>query len=205
MSVGKGEESMSDGPQLKHFSVGSFDNNVYILVNPVTRESILFDAPTDAARILRELEGTQLKAILMTHTDGDHVEALNEIVEATGAPVGVHPLDAGRLPRSPDFEIADGQELDLAGIRLKALHTPGHAPGSLCFLTDSILIAGDTLFPGGPGNTDRADGNFGQIIDSIRTKLFVLPDLTRVYPGHGKSTTIGDERPHLQEWIDRGW
>lgn len=196
---------MSDGVELKRFSVGSFDNNVYILVNPATRESVLFDAPTDSPRILRELEGTTLKAILMTHTDADHVQALNEIVDATGAPVGVHALDADRLPRKPDFAIEDGEELEFAGIRIKAFHTPGHSPGGVSFVTDGILIAGDTLFPGGPGNTKRPDGDFDQIIDSVRTKLFTLPDDTAVYPGHGKPTTIGAEKPHLQEWIDRGW
>jgi glyoxylase-like metal-dependent hydrolase (beta-lactamase superfamily II) len=196
---------MSDGIELKHFSVGSFDNNVYIMVNPATGSSVLFDAPTDAPRILSELQGTALKAILMTHTDPDHVEALNEIVQTTGAPVGVNPLDAPRLPRKPDFEIQDGQDLAFDGIHLKALHTPGHTAGSLCFLTGDTLIAGDTLFPGGPGNTQRPGGDFEQIIDGIRSKLFVLRDDTKVYPGHGKSTTIGAERPHLQEWIDRGW
>ena len=196
---------MSDGIELKHFSVGSMDNNVYILVNPATGDSVLFDAPTNAPRILRELEGTQLQAILMTHTDMDHVQALNEIVKATGAPVGVHPLDANRLPRKPDFSIEDGEEFEFGGIRLRAFHTPGHSPGGIAFVTDGILIAGDVLFPGGPGNTQRPDGSFEQIIDSIRTKLFVLPNETKVYPGHGKSTTIGAEKPHLQEWIDRGW
>lgn len=196
---------MADDIELKHFSVGSFDNNVYILINRATGASVLFDAPTDAPRILRELEGTSLKAILMTHTDTDHVQALNEIVEATGAPVGVHALDAGRLPRRADFEITDGQELAFDGIRLRAFHTPGHSPGSVSFVHEGILIAGDTLFPGGPGNTKRPDGNFEQIIHGIRSKLFVLPDETEVYPGHGKPTTVGAEKPHLQEWIDRGW
>jgi glyoxylase-like metal-dependent hydrolase (beta-lactamase superfamily II) len=196
---------MSDGIQLKHFSVGNFDNNVYIMVNPETNAGVLFDAPTDAPRILKELDGTELKAILMTHTDQDHIGALNEIVGATGAPVGVHRLDEGRLPRKADFHIEDGQELEYGGIRLKALHTPGHTPGGVSFVQDGTLIAGDTLFPGGPGNTQRPEGSFEQIIASVRDKLFTLPDDTAVYPGHGKSTTIGAERPHLQEWIDRGW
>jgi glyoxylase-like metal-dependent hydrolase (beta-lactamase superfamily II) len=196
---------MSDGIQLKHFSVGSFDNNVYIMVNPATNASVLFDAPTDAPRILEDLRGTVLKVILMTHTDHDHVQALNEVVQATGAPVGVHRLDEGGLPRKPDFYVEDGQDLGYGGVRLRVLHTPGHTPGSVCFVNGDTLIAGDTLFPGGPGNTQRPIGSFEKIIDSIRGKLFVLGDDTKVYPGHGKSTTIGAERPHLQEWIDRGW
>src|SRR5579872_4247913 len=144
--------------ELKSFSVGSFDNNVYILVDPAVGTSVLFDAPTDAERILRELDGTRLAAILMTHTDPDHVQALDEVRRTTGAPVGVHADDADRLPVKPDFFISDGESLEYGGIHLRALHTPGHTPGSLCFVTDGILIAGDTLFPGGPGNT-RGDSS----------------------------------------------
>jgi glyoxylase-like metal-dependent hydrolase (beta-lactamase superfamily II) len=109
------------------------------------------------------------------------------------------------LPNPPDFDLADGQTYSFGNTELRALFTPGHSPGGMSFVTGDILIAGDTLFPGGPGNTQRPDGNFQQIITSIRQKLFTLPDETRVYPGHGKPTTIGAERPHLQEWIDRGW
>lgn len=196
---------MSDGIELKAFSVGNFDNNVYILIDPATKESVLFDAPTDAPRILAELNGTQLKYILMTHADSDHVQALQEIRQQTGVPVGIHPSEVDRLPRPSDFELKDGQTVEFGNARLRTMHTPGHSPGGMSFHTGDILIAGDTLFPGGPGNTKRPDGNFEQIIDSIRTKLFVLPDQTRVYPGHGKPTTIGEERPHLQEWIERGW
>lgn len=196
---------MAEGVELKHFSVGSFDNNVYILVDPTTRESVLFDAPTDAERILRELEGTSLRYILFTHADQDHVGALDAVRQATGAPVGVHPAEADRLPSPPDFELSDNQTVQFGNVQLKAMHTPGHSPGGMSFVTGNILIAGDTLFPGGPGNTKRADGDFDQIIQSIRTKLFVLPDETKVYPGHGKPTTIGAEKPHLNEWIERGW
>lgn len=196
---------MSTGVQFKQFSVGDMDNNVYILIDPITNESVLFDAPTDAPRILRELEGTSLRYILMTHADHDHVGALRAVKDATGAPIGAHRYEAQRMPVPPDFEIEDGQIIRFGNVDLKALHTPGHAPGSLSFVTGDILIAGDTLFPGGPGNTQGAHQDFDEIIESIRTKLFVLPDDTRVYPGHGRATTIGAERPHLKEWIDRGW
>jgi glyoxylase-like metal-dependent hydrolase (beta-lactamase superfamily II) len=196
---------MAGSLDLKHFSVGTMDNNVYILVDPATGDSVLFDAPTEAAKILDALQGTNLKAILMTHADGDHVGALEEIKTKTGAPIGVHRLERERLPIQPDFEIEDGQALDLGSIHLRAVHTPGHTPGGLGFVTDGILIAGDTLFPGGPGNTQRPISDFNQIIESIRTKFFTLPEDTKVYPGHGQSTTIGAEKPHLQEWIDRGW
>lgn len=191
--------------ELKHFSVGPMDNNVYILADPATGDSVLFDAPAEAPAILDALRGTTLRAILMTHADRDHWQALQEVRDATGAPVGIHPYEADRLPFSPDFEIQGGDDLTFGSIQLRALHTPGHSPGGMSFVNGDKLIAGDTLFPGGPGNTKRPDGDFNEIIQSIRDKLFALPDDTRVYPGHGSSTTIGAERPHLEEWIQRGW
>jgi glyoxylase-like metal-dependent hydrolase (beta-lactamase superfamily II) len=196
---------MAAGVELKNFSVGSSDNNVYILVDAETKDSVLFDAPTEAERILRELEGTHLKYILMTHADGDHVAALAEIKEKTAAPIGAHADTSWNMPIKPDFELHDGDEIRLGNSTLKAFYTPGHSPGSMCFLIGDLLIAGDTLFPGGPGNTQHARGDFGQIIESIRNKLFVLPDETKVLPGHGAPTTIGAERPHLDEWRTRGW
>ena len=102
-------------------------------------------------------------------------------------------------------ELNDGDELTVGNLRFRVLYTPGHTAGGVCFYTPGHLIAGDTLFPGGPGNTKREGGDFSLIVQMIREKLFTLPDDTRVYPGHGRDTTIGAERPHLQEWIDRGW
>lgn len=196
---------MSEGVELKQFSVGDWDNNVYILVDRATGDSVLFDAPTDAPRILEALQGTNPVYILMTHADRDHIGALDDVRQATGAPVGAHPSEADRLPSPPDFQLGDGQILRFGNSELRVLHTPGHSPGGTSFVAGDLLIAGDTLFPGGPGNTKRPDGSFDAIIESIRSKLFALPDETQVYPGHGKSTSIGAERPHLQEWIDRGW
>ena len=195
---------MASQVELKSFSVGPMDNNVYILVDPETRASILFDAPVDAEQILAQLEGTDLQYILFTHADGDHVEALQEVKAATSAPVGIDPREAARLPLEPDFEIHDGDVFRFGNSEVRAISTPGHSPGGVSFLAGDVLIAGDTLFPGGPGNTQRPDGSFQAIIENIKSKLFTLPDDTRVYPGHGKSTTIGAERPHLQEWIQRG-
>lgn len=196
---------MAEGVGLKRFSVGDFDNNVYILVDRASGQSVLFDAPTEAGRILEALRGTTPAYILMTHADHDHVGALDEVRRATGARVGAHPLEAPRMPSPPDFELEDGQVIRFGNSEIRVLFTPGHSPGGTSFLIDDILIAGDTLFPGGPGNTQRPDGSFDDVISSIRSKLFVLPDETAVYPGHGKETSIGAERPHLQEWIDRGW
>jgi glyoxylase-like metal-dependent hydrolase (beta-lactamase superfamily II) len=195
---------MASHVELKSFSVGPMDNNVYILVDADTRESILFDAPVDGDRILAALEGTNLQFILFTHADGDHIEALQDVKEATAAPVGIDPREASRLPLEPDFEIHDGDVFRFGNSQVRAISTPGHSPGGTSFLTDGILIAGDTLFPGGPGSTQRPDGDFKEIIENIQSKLFTLPDDTKVYPGHGKPTTIGAERPHIQEWIQRG-
>lgn len=195
---------MASQVELKTFSVGPMDNNVYILIDQETRDSVLFDAPVDSDRILAALDGTNLKYILFTHADGDHVEALQAVKQATSAPVGIDPNEAGRLPLKPDFEIHDGEVFRFGNSEVRAMATPGHSPGGMTFYTEGMLIAGDTLFPGGPGNTQRPDGDFQAIIDNIQSKLFALPDNTKVYPGHGKPTTIGAERPHLQTWIQRG-
>jgi glyoxylase-like metal-dependent hydrolase (beta-lactamase superfamily II) len=196
---------MASTVELRTFSVGPMDNNVYILIDGETRESLLFDAPFDSIGILDALKDTKLQYILMTHADSDHIDALQAVKEATGAPVGIDPREASRLPVEADFDIHDGDTFRFGRSHVRAISTPGHSPGGMSFYTDDILIAGDTLFPGGPGNTHRPDGDFAGIVEHIRTKLFVLPDDTRVYPGHGKPTTIGAEKPQLQAWIERGY
>lgn len=191
--------------EVRSFSVGPMDNNVYLLVCPTTGESVLVDAANEADRILKEAEGTRVRYILQTHGHHDHVQALREVKEALGVPVGVHREDARMLPVPADSYLQDGDRIAFGTQELRVLHTPGHTPGSVCFLIDRYLVSGDTLFPGGPGNTATKLGNFPQIIESIRSKLFVLPDDTVVLPGHGRGTTIGAEKPHLEEWIARGW
>jgi len=191
--------------ELKQFSVGPMDNNVYLLVCPETRESVLVDAANEPERILQEVDGTRVRCILQTHGHGDHTQALVAVKAALGAPVGVHQGDAGLLPVVPDFHLGDGDRIAFGNRQLTVIHTPGHTPGSVCFLIGGYLIAGDTLFPGGPGKTATKLGNFPLIIESIRTKLLTLSEDTQVLPGHGKGTTIGAEKPHLDEWIARGW
>lgn len=188
-------------------ALGPMDNNVYVVVSPSTQESVVVDASYDAARIAETAAGTTVRSILLTHGDRDHVDALQELRRRLGVPVGAHPADADRLPAPPDFELADGQEIAVGGLTLRVIHTPGHTPGSVCFYLpqEATLIAGDTLFPGGPGATRGDKDRFAQIIASVRDKLFVLPSDTAVRPGHGADTTIGAEQPHLQEWIERGW
>ncbi|HZT97419.1 MAG TPA: MBL fold metallo-hydrolase [Chloroflexota bacterium] len=195
---------MASKIELRSASVGSMDNNVYVLVDNDTGDSILVDAPTEPETISRLTEGTNVRYILLTHGDGDHIQALKAMQRQLGAPVGIHEADSYRLPDRVDFFIHEGDVFQFGSSSVSALHTPGHTPGSICLVGDGFVISGDTLFPGGPGETRRPGGDFPAIIANVRDKLFTLPDDTKVYPGHGKSTTIGAERPHLQEWMERG-
>jgi glyoxylase-like metal-dependent hydrolase (beta-lactamase superfamily II) len=188
---------------IRKIEVGSFENNVYVLECPMTHDALIVDGCYEADAIVSAAGGTNVVGILQTHGHPDHVQALAELKRKLDVPVYAHPGD--RYPVAVDRPLGDGDEIGFGDRSVTALHTPGHTPGGTCFLSGSHLIAGDTLFPGGPGNTNKNKAAFNQIIDSIRTKLFVLPDDTVVYPGHGQDTTIGAERPHLQEWIDRGW
>ncbi|TME24098.1 MAG: MBL fold metallo-hydrolase [Chloroflexi bacterium] len=191
--------------RLTTFSVGPYDNNVYVLSDPKTKEALLIDAANDAPRIVKELEGLRVSHILTTHGHADHVQALKAVRERTHAQFSCHQADESMMPLHADHRVTDGEHFRFGEYEVVALHTPGHTPGSVCFLADEHLLSGDTLFPGGPGNTANPYASFPTIIESIRRKLLTLPDDTRVLPGHGKPTTIGRERPHLDEWIARGW
>ncbi len=188
-------------------TLGPMDNNVYIVVCPQTKESLVIDASFDADKIAEAMAGTTPRYIILTHGDGDHIDALDALKARLNVPVGIHQADAGRLSAPADFFIEDGQEISVGRVTLKTLHTPGHTPGSVCFYVEpaATLFSGDTLFPGGPGATHDNKDDFAQIVDGVRAKLFVLPNETAVRPGHGSDTTIGTEKPHLQEWIDRGY
>ena len=185
--------------------IGPYNNNVYIVTDPRTNESVVIDASHDAAPIAAATAGTTVRAILLTHGDHDHIDALDDLKARLGVPVGIHAADAARLATPPDFLLDDGQDYPVGAGTMRVIHTPGHTPGCICFHFGDTLIAGDTLFPGGPGATRGDKDRFAQIIESITGRLFVLPDDTLVRPGHGADTTIGAEKPHLQEWIDRGW
>ncbi|MFE3098205.1 MBL fold metallo-hydrolase [Streptomyces sp. NPDC059248] len=189
--------------------VWDVDNNVWIIGDDT--EAIVVDAAHDAAAIEAALGGRTLRAIVCTHAHDDHIDAAPALSAATGAPVLLHPDD---LPlwkrthpdRAPDGELADGQRITVAGIEITVLHTPGHAPGAVCLHAPGLaaVFTGDTLFAGGPGATGRSFSHFPTIIRSIREKLLTLPPQTTVRTGHGDSTTIGAEAPHLDEWIQRG-
>jgi glyoxylase-like metal-dependent hydrolase (beta-lactamase superfamily II) len=185
------------------------DNNVWLLGND--DECVVFDAPHDVDAIVDLIGDRRLTAILATHAHDDHIRAAPRLSEITGAPVLLHPAD---LPlwrqthdeRDPDGELRDGQVIEVAGTPLTVLHTPGHAPGACCFHAPelTVLFSGDTLFQGGPGATGRSFSDFGTIVSSIRDRLLVLDPATTVHTGHGADTTIGAEKPDLDEWIRRG-
>jgi glyoxylase-like metal-dependent hydrolase (beta-lactamase superfamily II) len=173
--------------------LGPWGTNAYIVVCRATGDSILVDAPGDADKILKRLAGTKPKYIVLTHTHIDHIGALEELKARLKVPVALHPEDAVRLSLRPDMELKDGDTIEVGKLKFKVLHTPGHTPGSLCFLVGKYLISGDTIFPGGPGKTGTP-ADFKQIVKSLDTRLFVLPDDTHVYPGHGDGTVLGKEK-----------
>ena len=184
------------------------DNNVWVIGDE--RECLVVDAAHDADAILGAVAGRKVRAILLTHAHNDHVNVASHLRERTGAPIHLHP--EGRVvwalsqDDSPDATLADGQEFHIGDVALRVLHTPGHAPGACSFHASAlhVVFTGDTLFNGGPGATGRSVSSFDQIIDSIRRRLLTLPAGTVVLTGHGDHTTIGDEAPHLDEWIARG-
>ncbi|MFE0522780.1 MBL fold metallo-hydrolase [Streptomyces sp. NPDC058954] len=186
------------------------DNNVWLVGDD--HEVVVIDAAHDADAIAAAVGGRRVRAIVCTHAHNDHIDAAPELADRTGAPVLLHPDD---LPlwkqthpdRAPDAELADGQVLAGAGVEMTVLHTPGHAPGAVCLHVPALsaLFSGDTLFAGGPGATGRSYSHFPTIVESIRERLLTLPADTVVHTGHGETTTIGAEAPHLQEWIDRGF
>ncbi|MFI0446443.1 MBL fold metallo-hydrolase [Actinomadura sp. 6N118] len=185
------------------------DNNVWIVGDDT--EAIVIDAAHDADAIAAAVGDRELLAIVSTHGHDDHIDAAPALAARTGAPVLLHPDDLmlwkQRHPElSPNGELADGQVISVAGTDLRVLHTPGHSPGAVCLYAPDLgtVFSGDTLFQGGPGATGRSFSDFPTIITSIRERLLSLPDETVVRTGHGDSTTIGDEAPHLEEWISRG-
>lgn len=186
--------------------VGPMDNNVYVLRCRETGDAVLLDAANEHEKLLELCQDLGVRKVLETHGHWDHIQAVPAVRDA-GYDVGVTEADASMLP-SYDFVLEDEVVIEVGRLRLHTILTPGHTPGSMCFRVEGspVLFSGDTLFPGGPGATHFPGGDFATIISSIEGRLFSpLAPETIVLPGHGSDTTIGDERPHLQEWVTRGW
>lgn len=179
----------NDNIQIERLEVAPFGTNSYILTCQTTGESVVADAPGEIDRVLQALEDKLPRYILITHNHFDHIGGLSALKSALDVPVIAHAADAGALPTPADILLNDGDAISFGTIELEVFHTPGHTPGSLCFRTYNYLIAGDTLFPGGPGKT-QSPTDFRQIIESITQKIFKLSDDTQVYPGHGEATTV---------------
>jgi glyoxylase-like metal-dependent hydrolase (beta-lactamase superfamily II) len=191
--------------ELRKLSVGPMDNNAYLLC--CDGEALLVDAAADAPRLLREVEdaGVAVRTIVTTHGHRDHWGALDEVAAATGAEVVFAAADAPMIGRPADRHVEDGEVLRFGAAEVRCTATPGHTPGSTCLLlAGTHLLTGDTLFPGGVGRVVSPQ-DFDLIYRSVVDRLFVLPDETWVYPGHGDDTTLGTERPHLEEWRQRRW
>ncbi len=182
--------------------MGDYGNNGYLLVSPETNESIIIDTPGEPEKLLAVAKETTVKAILITHRHQDHLVGFAAIRSAIGAPVGIHSADAEVLPSPPELLLSDGNTVTAGSITVTVLHTPGHTPGSVCYLSGGHLFSGDTLFPGGPGRT-RTPENLQEEIESITTKLLALPTDTAVYPGHGDDTTIGKAQEEYQAFASR--
>ena len=191
--------------RIDKYVVGPFENNVFVVRDKGTGAALIVDAANEHDLLLEVSRATGVRRVLTTHGHWDHIQAVTALRDA-GIEVGVASADAEMLP-SHDFTIPDDDVLTLGELRLRAVHTPGHTPGSTCFLLEGhpVLFSGDTLFPGGPGNTKFENASFDQIITSIDRRLFTLDPDILVLPGHGLDTTIGTERPHLDEWVERGW
>jgi len=194
-----------DGLRVCKIEVGSKENNIYLISDGESGEAYVLDAGYEPEQVAEAARGLRVRGILITHGHRDHHEYVADLKARLGVPVAIGIDDAAQLSVEPDSLIVDQQTFNFGSRALHAIHTPGHTPGSTCFRIGKHLFTGDTLFPGGPGNTDRDPVRFERIISSIRERLFALPDETIVYPGHGRDTTIGAERPHLEEWIARGW
>ena len=184
--------------------VGPLDNNVFIVADSNSAAAII-DAAAEAERILPAVSDLTVTAVLTTHGHADHIQAAEAVTRRLAVPFRIHAGDQALAGIADTVPIGDGEVIDIGDLRLEAIHTPGHTPGSTCFRLESHLFSGDTLFPGGPGATRSPGSDFDQIMESLESRLFTLPDATNVYPGHGAFTTIGEERASIPEWRARRW
>lgn len=178
---------------MKFGPLGQWANNAYIITDEGSKEALIIDMPSGSEEVIAAARDMNVKAILMTHTHPDHWADYDLVKNTFGAPVLAHPGETIMPTDKTDGELADGQEISVGAFTVKALHTPGHTPGSICFYIDHFLFSGDTLFPGGPGRTNSPE-DLQQTIKSITSILYGLPDGTDVLTGHGDNTTIGDSK-----------
>ena len=207
---GPADVRTAGGLQITKVCTPPFDNNCYLLRCTETGDTLLVDAAGDAPLLLSLVGDGRLVGIVETHGHWDHVQALAEVVAATGAPVIAHAADAADLPVPADRLVDDGDVVQVGRTSVAVISLEGHTPGSIALLFDGgerpHLFSGDSLFPGGPGNTEKDPVRFGRLMDDLERKVFgPLPDQTWVYPGHGQDTTVGAERPAVPEWRERGW
>jgi glyoxylase-like metal-dependent hydrolase (beta-lactamase superfamily II) len=191
---------------ISKIEVGDFGNNAYLLRCNDTGDGMLIDAAAEPDRLLELIGDRPISSIVTTHRHQDHWLALEDVARATGAQVVAHPLDAPELPVRVTQEVEHGDRVTVGVVTLEVIHLRGHTPGSVALLYQGHLWTGDSLFPGGVGNTQKDPARFEQLYTDVVERVFDrLPDETWVYPGHGRDTTLGAERPHLAEWKARGW
>ena len=200
------------GLVISKVAVSEMANNAYLLRVTATGEGLLIDAAAEPAALLALVGNAPLSVVVTTHGHWDHHRALTDVVVATGATTVAHPADASDLPVSVDRKVEHGDTVTFGDQTLEVIHLRGHTPGSIALVwrgpgdAGVHVFTGDSLFPGGVGNTQKDAARFTSLIDDVEERLFgTLPDEAWVYPGHGKDTTIGAERPHLAEWRARGW
>lgn len=186
-------------------AVGPWPMNTYVVICEETHTSAIIDPGADADKILAMVEGTRVDKILLTHAHFDHVLALSEVKEATQAPIFLHPKDAITFEIENDIALMDGEDIPLGNLVLKAIHTPGHTLGQVCFdVGNERILVGDTIFVGGPGKTWSAE-EFTTTMKTMQEIVFTWPDETQFFPGHGPSGIIGKERPAFEAFVARGW
>ncbi|MEU5880614.1 MBL fold metallo-hydrolase [Spirillospora sp. NPDC047279] len=199
------------GLTITKIAVGPYDNNAYLLRCTATGDQLLIDAANEPARLLELIGDGPLSRVVTTHRHQDHWMALSDIVQATGAPVVAHPFDAEPLPEPVTEPVENGDTVRVGQVALEVIHLRGHTPGSIALLyapegDRPHLFTGDSLFPGGVGNTWGDPTRFKQLITDVEERVFDrLPDTTWFYPGHGKDSTLSRERSSLPEWHERGW
>ncbi|MFN2479341.1 MAG: MBL fold metallo-hydrolase [Pseudonocardiaceae bacterium] len=211
---GPGQQRTLDRLIVTKISVGPMDNNAYLLVCRTTGEALLIDAANDAERLMDLLghgpDRPELRTIVTTHRHGDHWQALGAVAGATGAQTVAHPVDAPHLPVPADRLVDHGDAVAVGQVELEVIHLRGHTPGSIALLHRDAdgtphLFTGDALFPGGPGRTTSPE-DFTSLMNDLESRVFdQFSDSTWFYPGHGKDSTLGAERPHLADWRARGW